>query len=415
MSFDLDIIKAFSEVDTYGRFSKYVRKSSLGEETYKIFEAMGEWYKNNPSCKEIIWPKFGAWFILVKYPKLDDTKAAIYRGIFSSLDKLTTEDTVVLDEVISGLVTRDYAAEIAEAGLRVADGDDPKGMTKIGALYEEWQQRNGKLARLEDSVVTSDILSVLKSVTEGGYSWRLNCLNDAIGPLRQGDFIVVATRPDTGKTTLLASESTHIATQIPDGRPVLWLNNEESGKKVLRRIVQSAIGWPTHKMEADSAAAAAAYKSLYGKDDMFIVYDNAYITTKDVEALCKKYNPGLIIFDQLWKIKAHESENEVTRLTMLFNWGREIAKAYAPVITVHQADGTAEGQKWIDMSQLYMSKTGIQGEADAIITIGRTPETGDSRFLYVPKNKMTGAVPSLRNGKFELEILGDIARFKEPT
>jgi replicative DNA helicase len=250
-------------------------------------------------------------------------------------------------------------------------------------------------------------------VGKGGFNWRLNCLNDALGPLRQGDFIVVGTRPDTGKTTLLASESTFIATQ--DERPVLWLNNEEGGKKVLRRIIQSALGWPTHKMESEAASAAAEYNKLYGRDDKFIVYDNAYISTKDVEALCKKYNPCLIIFDQLWKIKGYDTENEVTRLTMLFNWGREIAKAYAPVITVHQADGTAEGQKWIDMSQLYMSKTGIQGEADAIITMGRTPETGNSRYLYVPKNKMSGSVPHLRNGKFELEIIGDTARFREPT
>ncbi len=413
MSFDLDILRAFSEADTYGRFSKYVRKSSLGEETHRIFEAMGEWYKHNPMIKELHWSKFGPWFLLVKYPKLDETKASIYRGMFATLASPSTRVEVPLDEVISGLVTRDYAAEIAEAGLKVADGDDPKGMERIGKLYEEWQERNGKLARLEDSIVTSDILSVLESVGKGGFTWRLNCLNDALGPLRQGDFIVVGTRPDTGKTTLLASESTFIATQ--DERPVLWLNNEEGGKKVLRRIIQSALGWPTHKMESEAALAAAEYKKLYGREDKFIVYDNAYISTKDVESLCKKYNPCLIIFDQLWKIKGYDTENEVTRLTMLFNWGREIAKAYAPVITVHQADGTAEGQKWIAMSQLYMSKTGIQGEADAIITMGRTPETGNSRYLYVPKNKMSGTVPHLRNGKFELEIIGDTARFKEPT
>lgn len=415
MSFDLDILRAFEDSDTYKRFCKYVRKSSLGEETYRIFEAMGEWYSFNPMIKEMHWSKFGPWFLLVKYPKLDETKAAIYRGIFAALGTAGTRTITTLDEVINGLVTRDYAAEIAELGLKVADGDDPKGMDKIGKLYEEWQDRNGKLTRLEDSIVTSDILSVLESVSTGGYSWRLNCLNDALGPLRQGDFVVIGTRPDTGKTTLLASESTHIATQLDDDRPVLWLNNEEGGKKVLRRIIQAALGWPTHRMESDAVNAAAEYRKMYGRDDKFIVYDNAYISTKDVEALCKKYNPGLVIFDQLWKIKGYETENEVTRLTMLFNWGREIAKAYAPVLTVHQADGTAEGQKWIDMSQLYMSKTGIQGEADAIITMGRTPDTGNSRYLYVPKNKMSGTVPHLRNGKFELEILGDTARFKEPT
>ena len=64
------------------------------------------------------------------------------------------------------------------------------------------------------------------------------------------------------------------------------------------------------------------------------------------------------------------------------------------------------------MSQLHMSKTGIQGEADAIITIGRTMSKPASRFIYVPKNKMKGDDPSLRNGQFEVTLDGERARFK---
>ena len=134
----------------------------------------------------------------------------------------------------------------------------------------------------------------------------------------------------------------------------------------------------------------------------------------DVETLVEKYDVGLLIFDQLWKVHGFEKDagNEVTRQTMIFNWAREMAKKIAPVITVHQADGSAEGQKWIDMGQLYGSKTGVQGEADAIITIGRLPEEGDKRYLYIPKNKLDGNNQALRNGRFEIEILPEIGRFK---
>lgn len=414
MSVDLNILKAFEDRDAYERFSKYVRPSSLGEYAHTIFVAMGEWYKNNPTAKEMQWTKFSPWFLLVKHAKMEEAKASIYRGIFPKLADATLEATP-LEDMMDGLIGRDYASKVAELCLNVADGDDVAKLSDAAKMLEEYQNRRGRIAKLEDSIVSGLLSDVLKDTVSGGYTWRMDCLNDALGPLRQGDFIVVGTRPDTGKTTFLASESTFIAPQLPDDRPVLWLNNEEAGKKVLRRIVQSAIGWETAKMESHPDDAAEAYRKLLGRDDKVLVYDNAFISTKDVEALCKKYNPGLIIFDQLWKVKGYETENEVTRLTMLFNWGREIAKAYAPVITVHQADGTAEGCQWIDMSQLYMSKTGIQGEADAIITIGRTPDGGNNRYLYVPKNKMTGTVPHLRNGKFEIEIVPHIARFKEPS
>lgn len=181
------------------------------------------------------------------------------------------------------------------------------------------------------------------------------------------------------------------------------------------RIVQSALGITSEELEEDPAKAAAAYTKLMGRMDKIIIFDKADVSTRDVDALLKKYDVGLVIFDQLWKMHGFEEEagNEVTRQGMLFNWARELSKKYAPVIAVAQADGTAQGQRWIEMSQLYGSKTVIQGEADAIVTIGRDPATGDTRYLYVPKNKLKGKNPAMRNGKYELQILPHIGRFKE--
>ena len=237
----------------------------------------------------------------------------------------------------------------------------------------------------------------------------------ALGDLRQGDLVVVGTRPDTGKTTFLASEATYMAPQLAEDQCVLWVNNEEEGNKVFRRLIQSALGRSTAKLDANLPQALDDYKLAVGRADKIVMLNKADVHVRDVDLLVKKYNCGLIIFDQLWKVHGFDAEagNEVARQTMLFNWARELAKKVAPVITVHQADGSAEGVKWIDMSKLYGSKTGIQGEADAIITIGRLPDTGDARYLYVPKNKMMGKDPALRNGMFEIEIEKDIGRFKE--
>ena len=195
----------------------------------------------------------------------------------------------------------------------------------------------------------------------------------------------------------------------------MWINNEEEGNKVFRRIIQSCLGITTAKLEADMLSALNGYKAAMGRMDRIVMLNKADVHVRDVEVMVKKYDVGLIICDQLWKVHGFDDEagNEVVRQTMLFNWARELAKKVAPVITVHQADGNAEGVKWIDMSRLYGSKTGIQGEADAIVTIGRLPDTGDARYLYVPKNKLAGKDPALRNGMFEIEIQKDIGRFKE--
>jgi len=78
--------------------------------------------------------------------------------------------------------------------------------------------------------------------------------------------------------------------------------------------------------------------------------------------------------ESTWFSKA--AGNDVQRLTMIFQQGREWAKEYAPVIAVHQLDGGAEGMQYPTMDHLYMSKTGLQGEADAIIMLGKSNEPG---------------------------------------
>lgn len=222
-----------------------------------------------------------------------------------------------------------------------------------------------------------------------------------------------------GKTTMLAAESTFMANQLLKEQTVLWFNNEEEGKKVKFRIIQAAIGWTSAAIEANPVKAYNLYEKEVGTLKKILIYDRPAFSYRDVHAVLKDYNPGLIIFDQLRKVKGFEKEggNDVGRLQLLFQQAREWAKEFAPVINVHQARGDAEGQKWIELNQMHGSQTDIQGEVDAVIALGRSHEPGfeKSRFLYMPKNKMAGGPTSdekYRNGKFEVEIQPEIARFK---
>jgi len=62
--------------------------------------------------------------------------------------------------------------------------------------------------------------------------------------------------------------------------------------------------------------------------------------------------------------------------------------------------------KYPPMTCLYGSKTGAQGEADAILFLGKTPVDGNKRFVYTPKNKLTGS-----NVHYEVLLDGDKARY----
>lgn len=224
----------------------------------------------------------------------------------------------------------------------------------------------------------------------------------------------------THNTTFCASEATYMASQMKEGQQVLWFNNEQIGWEVKWRVFQAALAWNRERMERNKSVLRSEFEKSVGGEGRIKIFDVHGRNIHAIEEIIKRHNPGLIIFDQLWKVRGYEKSagGDVQRLTAIFAKARDLAHEYAPVIAVHQADGSAAGEKYIPMESLYMSKTGCQGEADAIITLGVTYEPGleYNRFINIPKNKLLGGKDSkeaLRHGKFEVIIKPEIARFEE--
>lgn len=409
---DYDVICALRAREDYEKYARFIKRSSLSEEAYDIFSAMGDWLKHNTAASAVDWSAFSAWFVLVRHARMDKTKLQVRKELIASLKGREISNDI--QPLLEGLAKRDYAARIADHALRMTDGDYSLEFAGIEALIDSYREATEGVTSLERDVGSFD-LDALESVAGPGLDWRLPELMVSCGPLRQGDLVIFGKRPDSGGTTFLASEVTYMAEQLPDDRTILWLNNEEAGNKVRRRIVQAASARTGDQMAADLSGALQEYAARMGGLDKIVVFDRARIHTKDVERLCKKYKPALIIFDQLHKVKGFDGEAEHDRQTLLFNWAREMAKEWAPVIAVHQAGIEAENTKWIGMGALYGAKTGPQGEADLIITMGRTMDGGNTRYLYMPKNKLlTPGDPTKRNGRWEVEIQPDRARFTSP-
>lgn len=411
---DLEVLAALQNRDSWDRYSRFVKTTSLTEEAANIYLAMGEWYKSNPNIETINWNSFAAWFILVRHAKMDKERQELHRNLIEILEKQEI-DPESIRPLLDGLTKRDYASRIADEALRIADGDRADGdFTPIANLLDQFERELGKADSYEKDLGEFSV-EALTQISEPGLTWRLDCLNDGAGDLRQGDFVMVGKRPDTGGTTFVASEVSYMAEQLPYDQCVLWLNNEEQGDKVRSRILQAALGWSSDDLQQNMAAAMEEYELLMGGNRNKIrVFDRARIHVKDAEQLIKKLDPGLIVVDQLWKIKGFENESEVTRQTLLANWAREICKEYAPLIAVHQLGGEAEDELFPLQDTLYGSKTGIQGEADLIIMLGRKWSKGTTRGIFLPKNKMlTPRDRSMRNGKWEVEFDADHARFHE--
>lgn len=411
------LLKILESRVNYTRFIDYIKEHTIPKEVQDIIKGMGEWYTTNPSVIEIDWDSFISWYKLSRCTSLSREKHNIYDKIFSTLEEDKLDEDQV-KAVLEAFIEKDYAIRMADHLMKIAEGDDSKAVLDIEPMLKTFKEESSKVGKLHEWLVSSDEADLFERVKERGLEWRLEELNRSVGPLRKGDFVVISSVPDSGKTSLLSSESTFMAPQLEEDQDVLWFNNEEAGRKVRDRVYQAAIGWTSEEIQDNKLGAVAEIKSAIGRMDRIKVYDKSIMSWQEIEEIIESSNPGLIIIDQLWKVKGFErsSFSESDKMVHLFGWGRSLAQTYSPLITVHQADGTAYGEPYLGMEQLYMSRIGIQGEIDAMIGLGRVYDAGreNTRFIHIAKNKLDGgprSVKAERNGKYEIEVDFDRVRF----
>ncbi len=414
---ELDILKLLSIKDNYYHYIKYIKEHTLTKESYIILKDMDKYYIDT-SVDTIDWADFSPWFCVTQHSSWEAETLDKYKSIFKNLETIPmpADDTAV----VKHFVTLDYATRIFDITGRVAEGTSTD-LIPVSILMDEYAAKL-KIDSFSDAIVLDDDDDYLVSMASGkhGFKWALECLNKSLGDLGLGDFVLLTGRPDAGKTTMLAQNMVHFAPQMKDGKHILWFNNEEQGAKVKMRIMQAALGKTTKEILDDYPKAKAAYQAAIGGADKIILYDSAHITPHDILNLINKYPPAVIVIDKLSKLSLHQKKGELDtkHLQNIAEFGRSLAKEYAPVICTEWADGSAQGKDYITMEQIYGTKTGVQGEADAIIAIGRkddepTVPDRNNRYIHIPKNKMTGNDESLRNGKFQIRIQPTIARFKE--
>jgi replicative DNA helicase len=327
------------------------------------------------------------------------------------------------EEVVKTLIELDYLALIMEECEKVKEGSSD--LEHVHILATNALKDVERYIEKDELFVSADLSAIADRITSSGYEWRLDALNRSLGPLRTGNFVIVAARVEVGKTTFLASEVSYLAQQLPKDRPVVWVNNEEESSVVFFRIVQAALGIESKIIIADSKKAMEDYAALMGgnKDKIRVTKDMNNV--RDLETLFREVNPGLIIFDQLDKVDGFKSdEREDLKLGKIYKWARELARSYGPVIAASQLSASAVEMKdppFIGLDALRGSKTDKPGEADVVITIGKykepkSPEEEMIRTINVPKNKLPGGgskqVESDRHGQFLVTIDPIRARYE---
>jgi len=333
----------------------------------------------------------------------------VLEHLLNQLENIQLNEDMVID-VLTDMRDKQLAHQLALTSIAVSEGK--KSVDEIYSVLDKFDK---PVTTQETEFVTNSLESLYNdTVKTAGLRWRLQTLNRMLGSLRRGDFGFIFARPETGKTTFLASEITHFARQT--NRPILWFNNEEAGNKVMLRCYQAMLGITQTQLFGDIDGNTSRFMEQGGS--RINIYDNAAIHKKQVEQLVEQFQPGLVVFDQLDKIKGFDGDREDLRLGSIYIWAREIAKGYCPVIAVSQADASGEGKKYLTMENVANAKTAKQAEADWILGIGKTHNDAEeyTRYLNICKNKLAGdsdTDPERRHGKGQVIIEPIIARYHD--
>lgn len=396
---DALLLRIMKHRNYYESLFPEIDRDTLHSNTQLVLEGFGKWFaKTKDEVIDI--EDFKVYFFNFLKPYDTSEKKRYFNRLLDhckpNADKAQTEF------ITEKLIAHTFATQI---GNLVTDYDDDKEIDIIQEVGLRHERALTKLAQEEEDDDNYDIEELLDADEyQVGIKFGIHCLADGIRPLQSGDFIIVAGRPDTGKTSFLASQLYSFLSTVPSSssdRPILWFNNEGEGNRIIKRIYQSILNATVSDLL--QARADGTLKQQFadrvGDPSRIRVKDCHGWTAYQVEKEIKKHNPFLVIFDMIDNISfpgvRHDARTDQI-LEQMYQWARILGVKYNfPVIATSQISADAEQQVhtqcWPAQHMLKDSKTGKQGAADVIVMIGRNlnPDIPrDRRYISTPKNKL---------------------------
>jgi hypothetical protein len=392
---ELTAIRAMLDHETFLKFNGTLKAlDRLEPEQRHIIETIGAYYDQYRDANAISLDEL-VMFFESENPTLRDRP--VYQNMFQKMSEISMENPELMVDILNSIATKHYFTKIMHAAMDGAQGA-AKDLSEIEELLMEHRDFIGGVRDSEAEVCVTPLAELLKSSAEGGLMWRNAWLNEWLGPLKNRTLGHVFARPDVGKTAFAIFHGLGFAYSLQkEGRPVLFLNNEEDIERIRLRAYSSLLRKSEAELAEDPVNAELMWKQSGGENFKMI----GGVTQLDqILRFIRAFNPGVVIIDQGPKVEmTQKTDTDPKRLQILYNRYREMAKDYdCRVIALGQADSTAEGKEILTKNNLDGSKVGIPGECDWILGIGmrNEPERFNQRYYKICKNKLTGSYRGIR-------------------
>jgi hypothetical protein len=313
----------------------------------------------------------------------------------------------VSEESVNGILGQLHELDLSgRAGALVArynNGEEIDLAYELSKLSTETLRAKGQST--PDTYVDTPIGELLKEVdNDAGIKFRrISVLRESISGLQGGASIGLGARPDKGKTSFIADTITDWAPQCVEffggNRPILWLCNEGSGKRIVPRIYQAALGKDLSEIIALSNAGELErlYSQAIGAPCDYIRVKDAHgMSLAQIEQVIEAMRPCVVVYDMLANVRIGRATggNKADEVEALWQGVREnaVLMDYIALSTV-QVSVEGDNDLFPSYTALKDSKTAIQGAADIILMLGslNNPDAQKLRGISTPKNKFAVA------------------------
>lgn len=262
-----------------------------------------------------------------------------------------------------------------------------------------------------------------------GMQTGLSFLDKTLGGLQKGHLIVIASRPATGKSTIIINIATHVALKL--NRKVIFYSIEMTSHEITSRVISSTIGEPL-KGFYDGTVKSDWIERLKkqtkeGSGENLLINDSSATTIESIEEDLTldelRESVSLVVVDYLQIINTKEVGNRRSQVSRISNALKRIAKQQRlPIVCAAQLSRVSEVRKnrWkkgASKSELQLSDIresgAIEQDADSIIFIQKTESDDETVYsevdISVAKNRHG------QTGKTAMIFNKEIARFYQHT
>lgn len=414
---DAILLHALSKRQRYSSLRHVVPEGMLAPDTLALLQWFGAYYNAFPEHDEVRVDELES-LVRLRSAHAAPESIAITLHLVQQLRQAPDESAV--NGILGQLYELDLSGRAAALISRYQSGEELDLSYELQRMSQ--QAVRAKASATPDEYIRTSIEEILSEVSDDkGLKFRrwASTRSHILG-MQGGASVAIAARPDKGKTSFISAVLTDFAPQVVQmhggSRPILWLNNEGSGKRIIPRIYQAALGMDLNEIIALSNAGELGRRyteAIGGVPDLIRVKEAHGMNLAQVEQVLESQRPAVAVADMLANVRlsgAANGANKADAVEQLWQEWRELMVRYDCIgLATVQVSIEGENMLYPPYSALKDSKTGIQGATDLILMMGSltNPDAATIRGISSPKNKF--AVPG-KPSCFQSELYFDGAR-----